>query len=184
MKETIQWEQTYLLTYLSEWNRLQIILVLCFSAEWIYAFETHCLPPASLLSSQENQPQKRETTNFGEMQTLKHAVTENPAFLPSRMVTALGRSLKKCMITMKLEEMGPHSPVPCALSPASGWATGILKCYQFPCQCHSCLPVLMATSNTSHPFFLACCLARSSVTIFRTRRAEVEVTSLWVLPYC
>lgn len=64
MTKTIQGKQTYLLTSLFGWNRWQIILVLCFSAERMCAFETHYLPPASLQSPPENQ---EATNNYREM---------------------------------------------------------------------------------------------------------------------
>lgn len=59
MKKTIR-KQTYLLTYLFGWNRLQIILVLRFSAERIYPLETHYLPVAPLQSLKEINPRRKE----------------------------------------------------------------------------------------------------------------------------
>lgn len=68
------------------------------------------------------------------------------------------------------------------------FTTGILKCYQFPCQCHlqpsspnahwQYKPPFHSHSN--HHFLLARCLRRSSVTVFRTVRAEAGVTSCWL----
>lgn len=90
MKKTTQWKQTYLLTYLFGWNRLQMILVLCFSAERIYACEMYLLPAACFsLSSSRLSTREGASTNYRGMQPWTPSHWE-ACLLSSSMVTSFG----------------------------------------------------------------------------------------------
>lgn len=117
MKKTIQWKQTYLLAYLLGWNRLQIILVLCWNRTDVCFWNAL---PATCFSRKSTQ---EKTTDSGETQTSSgHSFGEVAAEVRTDHDPGWG-----------------GLPVSTALGPLSQhsqWATSILKGQQFLYQCH------------------------------------------------
>lgn len=109
MKKTIQWKQTYLLTYLFGWNRLQIIL--CFSAQIISVLFSrtdisfwNALPAAGFSAvSLRKSTQEAANTNYRETQT-QHFTSEHPALLSS-MLSSLGAT-QRCLLLINPGEGG------------------------------------------------------------------------------
>lgn len=131
MKKTIQWKQTYLLTYLFRWNRLQIILVLCSSAEQTCFWSAL---PATCFSRVSSRISTREAaiTDYREMQTLPPCHCE-ASLLLSSVAASLGETSAEACNYHEPTGNGSLSrpPVPVHITSlySGHWN-------QFPCWCH------------------------------------------------